>query len=103
MLIDAIAGLVLLVALATLVARGRGLQARTEAQLHDQSAAFQDAQTVLAKLQSAPSAKAPEIPGAKVSVTALGRHGNADWVEVRVEREGRSASLIGAVSTGGAR
>jgi hypothetical protein len=103
MLIDAIAGLVLLVALATVFARAHYLQAATQARVQNQQRALQDAQTVLMKLQTSADAKAPAIDGAKVSVTHLGKHSTGgEWIEVRVEREGRSASLVGLISTGGA-
>jgi hypothetical protein len=102
MLIDALAGLVLLVALATVFARAHALQAGTNVRVHDQRRALQDAQTVLMKLQSSPGADAPKIDGAKISVTHLGkRSGSGEWIEVTVVREGRSASLVGLVSRGG--
>ena len=103
MVIDAIAGLVLLVALATVFARAHYLQTATEVSVQNQRRALQDAQTVLIKLQTSSDAKATEIEGAKIAVTHLGKHpGGGEWVEVRVEREGRSASLVGLVSSGGA-
>jgi hypothetical protein len=103
MVIDAIAGLILLVALATVFARAHHLQSATDARVQSQQRALQDAQTVLTSLHASAKSAVPEIEGAKVSVTHVGKHtGGGEWIEVRVERSGRSATLVGLVGAGGA-
>lgn len=103
MVIDAIAGLVLLVALATVFARTHYLQAATEARVQNQRRALQDAQTVLLKLQTSMDSKPPVIDGAKIAITHLGKQSiGGEWIEVRVQRDGHSASLVGWVPSGGA-
>ena len=103
MIIDALAGLMLLVALATVLARTHHLQAGTDARVQSQRRALEDAQAVLMKLQASAGAKPTEIEGAKISIKHLGSHASGgEWIEVRVEREGRSASLVGLVAAGGA-
>jgi hypothetical protein len=103
MIIDALAGLMLLVALATVLARAHYLQAATDTRVQNQRRALEDAQTVLMKLHVSPAAKPPAIEGAKVSITRLGKHASGgEWIEVRVERDGRSASLVGLIAAGGA-
>jgi hypothetical protein len=103
MLIDAIAGMVLLVALATVFVRAHHLQSSAELRVQSQQRSLQDAEMVLTKLHASLQTPVPEIEGAKVTVTHLGKGAaGGEWIEVRVERDGRSASLVGLVGAGGA-
>jgi hypothetical protein len=95
MITDAIGGLFLLAALATLLAVAIGVQSKGAKLLLDQRIANNEAQEVLAKLQEGGEAKVSD-ESANVSVERTGKHvGDKEWVEVKVVREGRHASIVG--------
>ena len=97
MTMDALAGLMLLIALATALAVAANMRARNAHLLSDQRKANNAAQEVLANLQSGGEAKVKD-ESVQISVQRTGKRvADREWVEVRVVREGRHASIVGLV------
>ena len=99
MMTDAIAGLLLLATLATLLAVAGGIHQKGGQRLLDQRIANNEAQDALAKLQRGGEAKISD-ESAQISVERTGKLvGGREWVEVKVIREGRHASIVGLAPT----
>lgn len=95
MTIDALAGLMLLVALATALAVAANMRAKNAHLLSDQRKANNAAQEALANLQSGSEAKVAD-ESVEISVQRTGKRVvDREWVEVNVVREGRHASIVG--------
>lgn len=95
MTMDALAGLMLLVALATALAVAANMRARNAHLLSDQRKANNAAQEVLANLQSGGEAKSAH-ESVQISIQRAGKRvADREWVEVKVLREGRHASIVG--------
>jgi type II secretory pathway pseudopilin PulG len=110
MILDALAALAIVGALALALAATMGRQHRAAQKLADTRAAVQVAETVLADLQAGKPAPADQSsagdPDVKVEIrpAAGGRPGSkTSWVEVVVAIRGGRASLVGAVPEGGTR
>ena len=92
---DALAGLILLATLATLLAVAVAMRHKSAQHLSDQRRANNAAQEALANLQAGRDAKVAD-EFAQVSVDRSGKTvGRREWVEVKVVREGRHASIVG--------
>jgi len=99
MMTDAIGGLLLLATLATLLAIAIGVQSRSSARLLEQRRANAAAQEALANLQAGGEAKVAD-DAASVEVQRSGKFvGRSEWVEVKVARAGRHASIVGLAPT----
>jgi hypothetical protein len=95
MTLDALAGLMLLVALATALAVAANMRAKNAHLLSDQRKANNAVQEALANLQYGGEAKATD-ESAEISVQCTGKRvADREWVEVNVVREGRHASIVG--------
>src|SRR5437867_3753180 len=96
MTVDVIAGIMLLVALTTMLASATGLRARNAQHLADQRTALAIAQRTLSE------GKVPADSSARVAIHNTGRrNGNRQWIEVSVLFNGRHASLIGLAPAAG--
>src|SRR2546421_2619594 len=90
MMIDVMAGIILLTALAGALAVATNLRQRNAQHLADQRAAMRIAQDALA------AGQAPENSPAKISIARTGKHlGQREWIEVTVLYNGRHAALAG--------
>jgi len=99
MMADAIAGLVLLGTLATLLAVAAGMRHKSSQRLSVQRHAQVIAQEALANLQATGEAKTSD-DAATVDVQRTGKiTGNREWVEVKVIADGRHASIVGLAPT----
>ena len=98
MMIDMLAGIILLTAMATMLAASAGLRERNAQHLSDQRAALQIAEQTLF------SGKAPEKTPAQITIRrSTTRIGQREWIEVSVLLNGRHATLAGLVPAGGAK
>ena len=99
MMMDVMAGIILLTALAGALAVATNLRQRNAQHLIDQRAAMRIAQDALA------AGHAPENSLAKVSIGHTGKRvASREWIEVSVVYNGRHAALAGlAPAEGGAR
>jgi hypothetical protein len=94
MTFDALAGLFLLVALATALAVAATLRQKSAVHLADQRAANALAEQVLLHLQA--TGQTMDDSSSSISIARSGQHvGKLEWVEVTVRRNGRRASMTG--------
>jgi hypothetical protein len=101
LLMDALAGLLLLLALTTLLATAVNLRQRNARHLAEQRKALLAAQEVLVNARTTGQPTCTDT-FAQVSIARTGQQvGELEWVEVSVEREGRHASLVGLAPAGG--
>jgi Tfp pilus assembly protein PilX len=90
MMMDVMAGIILLTALAGALAVATNLRQRNAQHLIDQRTAMRIAQDALA------AGQAPQNSPAKVSIARTGtRVGSREWIEVSVVYNGRHAALAG--------
>jgi type II secretory pathway pseudopilin PulG len=99
MMADAIAGLVLLGTLATLLAVAAGMRQKSAQRLSVQRHAQVLAQEALANLQATGTPKVSDDL-AHVSVERTGKFvADREWVEVTVTSDGRRSSIVGLAPT----
>jgi hypothetical protein len=95
MMMDALAGLMLLIALATALGVAASMRAKNAQLLVEQRAANNAAQEAMANLQSGGEAKVVD-ESTEVSVQHTGKLvGDKEWIEISVVRAGRHASIVG--------
>jgi hypothetical protein len=99
MMMDVMAGIFLLTALAGALAVATNLRQRNAQHLADQRAAMRIAQDALA------TGQAPGNPPAKISIARTGKRvGQREWIEVTVVFNGRHSAIAGlSPAEGGSR
>lgn len=98
LLADVIVGMFILALLTTVLLVSLNLRSKSMRKLESQRAALEQAERVLAGLQSGgvPS----ELQGSQLAVRRTGKRvGTMEWVEVSISREGRTAAITGLAPT----